>query len=38
MSERKIIRIIYGPVLENNIWRIRHNEEINTLLEGEDIV
>jgi hypothetical protein len=24
--------------MENNIWRIRHNEEINTLLKGEDIV
>jgi hypothetical protein len=36
--ERKIIRKIYGPVMENNIWRIRYNEEINTLLKGEDIV
>jgi hypothetical protein len=25
MSERKIIRKIYGSVMENNIWRIRHN-------------
>jgi hypothetical protein len=24
--------------MENNIWRIRYNEEINTLLKGEDIV
>jgi hypothetical protein len=24
--------------MENNIWRIRHNENINTLLKGEDIV
>jgi hypothetical protein len=38
MFERKIIRKIYGPVMEYNIWRIRHNEEINTLLKGEDIV
>jgi hypothetical protein len=38
MFERKIIRKIYGPVMENNIWRIRHNEELNTLLKGEDIV
>jgi hypothetical protein len=22
--------------MENNIWRIRQNEEINTLLKGED--
>jgi hypothetical protein len=38
MFERKIICKIYGPVMENNIWRIRHNEEINALLKGEDIV
>jgi hypothetical protein len=38
MSERKIIRKICGPVVENNIWRIRYNEDINTLLKGEDIV
>jgi hypothetical protein len=38
MFERKIIRRIYGPVMENNVWRIRYNEEINTLLKGEDIV
>jgi hypothetical protein len=34
MFERKI----YGPVMENNVWRIRYNEELNTLLKGEDIV
>jgi hypothetical protein len=33
-----IVRRIYGPVLENNVWRIRYNEELNTLLKGEDIV
>jgi hypothetical protein len=38
MFERKIIRRIYGPVVENNVWRIRYNEELNTLLKGEDIV
>jgi hypothetical protein len=38
MFERKIIRRIYGPVMENNVWRIRYNEELNTLLKGEDIV
>jgi hypothetical protein len=34
----KIIRKIYGPVMENNTWTIRHNEEINTLYKGDDIV
>jgi hypothetical protein len=29
---------LYGPVKENNVWRIRYNEELNTLLKGEDIV
>jgi hypothetical protein len=24
--------------MENDIWRIRYNEEINTLLTGKDIV
>jgi hypothetical protein len=38
MFERKIIRRIYGPVMGNNVRRIRYNEELNTLLKGEDIV
>jgi hypothetical protein len=38
MFERKTIRRIYGPAMENNIWRIRRNEEIKALLEIEDIV
>jgi GTP1/Obg family GTP-binding protein len=25
-------------MMENNVWRIRYNEELNTLLTGEDIV
>jgi hypothetical protein len=37
MFERKIIRRIYGPVMENNVWRIRYNEELNIFLKGEDI-
>jgi hypothetical protein len=24
--------------MKNNVWRIRYNEELNTLLKGEDIV
>jgi hypothetical protein len=38
MFERKIIRRIYGPVMGNNLWRIRYNEELNILLKGENIV
>jgi hypothetical protein len=38
MFERNIIRRIYGPVMENNVWRMRYNEELNALLKGEDIV
>jgi hypothetical protein len=38
MFERKIMRRIYGPVMEKNVWRIRYNEEINTSLKGEDVV
>jgi hypothetical protein len=38
MFERKIIRRVYGPVMENNVWRIIYNEERNTSLKGEDIV
>jgi hypothetical protein len=34
MFKRKIICKMYGPVVENSIWRIRYNEEINTLPKG----
>jgi hypothetical protein len=36
MLEGKIIRRIYRSVTENNIYRIRYKEEINTLPKGED--
>jgi hypothetical protein len=35
MFQRKIVRRIYGPVMENNTWRTRYNEELNTLLKGD---
>jgi hypothetical protein len=36
--DRKIILRIYGLVMEDNVCRIRYNEELNTLLKGEDIL
>ncbi|KAL1445920.1 hypothetical protein WDU94_013975 [Cyamophila willieti] len=37
--ERKIIRKIYGPICENGLdWRIRNNQEIKEIMQGEDIV
>jgi hypothetical protein len=36
--ERKIIRKIYGPVCEDDLWRVRSNSEINSLLQGGNIV
>jgi hypothetical protein len=30
------MRRIYGPVMRNNMRRIRDTEEINVLLKGED--
>ena len=37
--ERKILRIIFGPVQDKNgIWRIRKNHELNGLIGNADIV
>jgi hypothetical protein len=36
--ERKILRKIYGPVKENELWRIRRNDELETIIKGENIV
>ena len=36
--ERKILRKIYGPVKENELWRIRQNDELETIIKGENIV
>jgi hypothetical protein len=36
--ERKILRKMYGPVREGDTWRIRYNEELNSLIKGKDIV
>ena len=29
---------IYGPVKENELWRIRRNEELEAIIKGENIV
>jgi hypothetical protein len=36
--ERQILRKIFGRVNIDNMWRIRNNMEIDTLIEGADIV
>jgi len=36
--ETKILRKIYGPVKENELWRIRRNDELEVIIKGENIV
>jgi hypothetical protein len=36
--ERKIVRIIYGPINEGESWKIRTNNETEDILEGADNV
>jgi hypothetical protein len=36
--ERKILRIIFGPTKENQIWRIKTNEEPDKLIKHTNIV
>ena len=36
--ERKILRKIYGPVKENELWRIRRNDELEATIKKENIV
>jgi hypothetical protein len=38
VSEREILRKIYGPVKENELWRIRRNDELEAIIKGENIV
>jgi len=39
ISERKILRKIFGPVQnENGMWRIRKNHELNELIGSADIL
>jgi hypothetical protein len=36
--ERKILRKIYGLVKENELWKIRRNDELEAIIKGENIV
>jgi hypothetical protein len=36
--ERKILRKIYGPAKENELWRIRRNDELEDIIKVENIV
>ena len=36
--ERKILRRIFGPTKENQIWRIKTNEELNKLIKHKNVV
>jgi len=36
--DRKILRGIFGPTKENQIWRIKNNEELDKLIKHENIV
>ena len=38
VSEREILRKIYGPVEENELLRIRRNDELEAIIKGESIV
>jgi len=36
--ERKILRKVYGPVKENELWRMRQNDELEAIIKGENVV
>ena len=36
--ETKILRKIYGPVKENELWRTQQNDELEAIIKGENIV
>jgi len=36
--ERKVLRKIYGPVVDKGVWRIRYNDELCKFMAREDIV
>jgi len=36
--ERKVLRRIFGPTKENQIWRIKTNEELDNMIKHNNIV
>jgi hypothetical protein len=36
--ERKILRRIFGPAKENQIWRVKTNEEFDKLIRHKNII
>jgi len=39
ISERKITRKIFGPIrTDDDYWRIKTNQEINAILNGQNII
>jgi hypothetical protein len=36
--ERKILRRIFGPTKENQIWRVKTNEEVDNLIKHKNII
>jgi hypothetical protein len=36
--ERRILRIIYGPIKENGIWKSRYNHELHQICNEPDMV
>jgi hypothetical protein len=36
--ERKILRRLFGPTKENQIWRVETNEELDKLIKYKNII
>jgi hypothetical protein len=36
--ERKILRKIFGPTRENQLWRIKNNDELDKLIKHQNII
>ena len=36
--EKKVLRRIFGPTEENQIWRVKSNEELDKLIKRKNII